>query len=169
MSRNDRPEWLQEHLDALPRELEPRRDLWPGIVAGVQRGRRNFWVPVGIAASLVLSASAAWFTWLGYQESARNADTMATVAGVLQQIQSPYVAVRADYAAQWPALRQELDPETAAVVEKNLAIIHQARTELVRALEKQPNDPALQQLLRRTLAAEVDLYQRVRSAARRSI
>jgi type VI protein secretion system component VasK len=169
MKHDDTPEWLRARLSALPKEIAPARDLWPDIARRLD-GRKSFhWMPLAAAASVLISIAAVWITWQAAVEQRHNAALLLQAQQTLQQIQQPYLPARAAYAAQWPALRGQLDPETAAVVERNLEIIRSANAELSRALERNPDSPVLQQLLHRTLAQEVALYRRVESASRPGI
>lgn len=166
MSETERPSWLEKYLSTLPREMDPRRDLWPDIARRLDApGRRN-WIPAAVAASLILSAISALFTWHLYEQ--RQADAAALIAAreYIRQIESPYLQARHTYEAQWPVLRGQLEPETAVLIERNLEIIRKANAELSRALERQPDSTGLQRLLRQTLAKEVDVYQRALGAAR---
>lgn len=164
----EQPEWLRKQLDSLAPELTPARDLWPEIAQQLNQQPKQRWVPMAVAASVFVSALSAVFTWQLYQQ--RDADmAIANAERLLQQIESPYSQARVSYAEQWPSVRSNLDPETAATVERNLEIIRAAHQELAKALKKQPDDPALQQLMRQTLAKELEVYQIAENAARVSI
>jgi len=155
---------LKQRIDALPRELEPTRDLWPGIEARLARRTRRSWVPAAVAASVVLSAASAFFTWNLYQAQQEEARALrAQIAA----IESPYLPVRASYDREWGVLRTRLDPETAEVIERNVALIRQANQEILQALGENPRDPSLRRLLRQTLATEADVYRQAFSAALR--
>ena len=58
------PDDLRRQLDALPRDILPRRDLWPGIATHVQRPTatvfRRWRMPFAVAAALALAAGLAW-------------------------------------------------------------------------------------------------------------
>ena len=164
----ERPAWLSEKLNALPRELAPEHDLWPEIARRIDRPKRS-WLPVAVAASLAISAVSALFTWQILELRRQEAAAHAVALEYLQQIESPYLPARTSYEQQWNAVRGQVDPETAAIIERNLAIIRQANEELAAALKKQPDNRGMQQLLRRSLAKEVDVYQRAVDAARGSI
>lgn len=166
MSELERPEWLQRHLNSLPRELAPAHDLWPDIARRLDRPPLARWVPAAVAASVIVSIAAALFSWQIFLKQREDAALLAAAQVLLQQIQGPYQPVRAEYEAQWPDLLARLDPETAAVVERNLEIIRRANADLVKALERQPDSPAMQGLLRQTLAQEFEIYRRVERAAR---
>lgn len=166
MNDNDTPVWLQPHLDRLPAQIAPARDLWPDIARRLDRPRQSRVMHVAVAASVVISVSATFFTWQVFERQRQDAAALLAAQQMLVQIQQPYLPVRAGYEARWPALRAQLDPETAAIVEQNLAIIRKANAELARALERQPDSPVLRQLLRQTLAQEMDVYRRVDAAVR---
>lgn len=164
----DQPEWLRKQLETLPPELSPSRDLWPDVAQQINRQPKQRWLPVAVAASVLFSAVSGVFTWQLYQQR-QGELAIANAERLLQQIESPYSQARVSYAEQWPTMRANLDPETAAIVERNLQIIGEAHQELVKALKKQPNDPALQQLMRQTLAKEIEVYQVAENASRVSI
>jgi len=162
------PAWLQAQLRELPTELNPSRDLWPEVAQQLDKQPRQRWLPVAMAASVLVSVLSATLTWQLYQQR-QSEISVAAAEQMLQQLESPYSQARVSYAEQWPQVRASLDPETAAVVEHNLEIIRQAHQELAKALKKRPNDPALQQLMRQTLAKELDVYQLAENAAREAI
>ena len=166
MNQNDTPEWLRSHLQALPAEIPPARDLWPDIARRLDRAGHSRWMPAAVAASVLISVAATWFTWQVFEQQRRDAAALLAAQQMLQEIRQPYLPVRAEFEVQWPALRAQLDPDTAAVVEHNLEIIHKANAELARALERQPNSPVVRQLLRQTMTQEVDVYRRAAAAGR---
>ena len=166
MKQNDTPDWLHAHLQALPADIPPARDLWPDIARRLDRPGHSRWMPVAAAASILISVSATWFTWHVFEQQRRDAAALVAAQQLLQQIQQPYQPVRAEYEAQWPTLRAQLDPETAKVVEHNLDIIRKANAELARALERQPDSPVLRQLLRQTMNQEMEVYRRAEAAGR---
>ncbi len=166
MNQNDTPDWLRTHLQALPAEIPPARDLWPDIARRLDRPGHSRWMPAAVAASVLISVTATWFTWHVFEQQRRDAAALLAAQQLLQEIRQPYLPVRAEYEAQWPTLRAQLDPETAKVVERNLEIIHKANAELARALERQPDSPVLRQLLRQTMTQEVDVYRRAEAAGR---
>src|SRR5882672_10785808 len=65
---------LLEAAGRLPKSIEPRRDLWPGIEARLRRrwegeGRRWYWIPLvaaaALAAVLIGRGQEGWtVTWL---------------------------------------------------------------------------------------------------------
>lgn len=166
MNDNDTPEWLRNHLDRLPAQIAPARDLWPDIARRLDRPRQSRGMVFAVAASIIISVTATFFTWQVFDRQRQDAAALLAAQQMLAQIQQPYMPVRAGYEARWPELRAQLDPETAQVVEENLAIIRKANADLARALERQPDSPVLRQLLQQTLAQEMDVYRRAAAAGR---
>ncbi len=165
---NERPQWLEDALRTLPREASPQHDLWPGIARRLEQKPRTQWLPVALAASVLVSVISAGFTWkiwsdqreqqalqLAQQQSARD---------MVQSWQQPYQTARASYAEQMPSLLANLDEQTRAEVARNLQIIQSASQNIATALEKDPNDPTLRRLLLQTLDQELSLYQQVQRA-----
>lgn len=172
---DERPDWLDKHLATLPREINPGRDLWPEIAERVRRPSRS-WVPAAaIAASVILGVGAMW-TALRVQSPVPG-QTVAVAPettpqesvqreSVPEMMTASFGPARARYSQDWPRIREEIGPETAAVIEHNLDIIRRANADLSLALERQPDNPALRRLLRQTLAKELDVYQRAWDASR---
>jgi hypothetical protein len=157
------PEWLQNALRDLPQEMQPSRDLWPEIAQQINRAPRQRWVPMALAASVVVSLLSVGASFYLYQQQQVMQTDMASLT--LQKLESPYQMALARYETQWPSVKQKLDPETAAVVERNLRIIATARDELAKALHKDPNDQVVQELLRKTFSQEIDTYEQVQKLA----
>jgi hypothetical protein len=148
---------LEARLRRLPREIAPERDLWPGVAARIRADARGSrWVPLGLAASVALAAVAVALAWQAVRPAGDDARLRA-------ELLSPYVDARHRYETVWSSVRAGVDPETAAVLERNLEIIRMARAEIEAALAGTPDDPALQALLEATLDAELALYRRARS------
>lgn len=155
MSDRDRPDWLHEHLEALPRALPPERDLWPGVHARLGARPRPRWPALAVAASLMIALGATLFAWQAHQDRARQA---ARVDALLAEIQAPYQPARTAHQARWAALRDGLDADTVAVIEHNVAIIEAATAALAEAVARAPDSAAARELLHRTLRREQALY-----------
>ena len=50
LNTEKQPEWLQNALRDLPREMNPENDLWPSIAQQINRTPRQRWEPVAIAS-----------------------------------------------------------------------------------------------------------------------
>lgn len=148
---------LLREAGALPRAIEPPRDLFsavrsaasrrvaPGSAPGAGSPGRAWLGWAGLAASLlILLAAAALF--LGPWE----VRAPATAEGVLPAASfatSRYLAAEDEYLRATEQLlaaleerRAELPPETAAVVERNLQIIDAAIADVKKALDADPGD-----------------------------
>ncbi len=159
--------------DRLP-ELAPERDLWPGIetrlaprgdaaeadVVPLHRYRRVVLsVPQLIAAALALilfSASGVWLA-VGGSPPAETALTTTEPALVTTVAFSDFDTAIASLEAEYRSRRNELDPETIRVLEKNLAIIDQAIAEARAALASDPSSGFLSAHLASAMRQKVDL------------
>ena len=136
----------------LPREVNPSRDLWPGIESRIQQRRaaaRPVW-GYGLAAS-VLVAVAAGGLWAG-SHMQKQSDTGVIVASGTSTPTDPYLLQRAAFAENSVQTATDLAPATRAVILKNLRIIEGSMQGIQAALDKDPNNPRLRALL-------FDLYQ----------
>lgn len=156
MTDEERPDWLARHLNTLPEEIAPARDLWPGVADRLRRPPRVRPTTLALAATLVVSAGLALFGWQAYRAAAiERAATVAMIAGLL----APYEAIEADHAARWRTLGNTLDPAMLEVLEADRATLLQAQATLHRALAAAPADPTLHLLLKQVVAREADLLE----------
>jgi predicted anti-sigma-YlaC factor YlaD len=174
---------LLTHAAALPRSVSPPRDLWPGIAEHIERRqawarawpRLSTWQPaLAVAAAVVIA--------LGAVLLERQAPAPVHTVVVPTPATSPtarlhpaavemdpgLVAMESDYQAAATALmeallerKDEIEPETLASVQRNLAVIDAALAEVHRALEKDPNRPELERMLVSTHRKRVDVLRRM--------
>lgn len=168
---------LLRHAAALPRSVTPPRDLWPGIAEGIERQRAWSWPRVGawppvlaVAAVVVIALAAVLF---GRPSPAPVHTVVIPSPGTSQRAplhpvsveRNPgLAAMESDYQAAAGALmealeqrKDELEPETLARIQRNLAVIDEALAEVHRALEKDPNRPELERMLVSTHRKRVDV------------
>ena len=112
-----------------------------------------------------MGSVSALFSWYLLEQRRDEAAYQLQISQMLNQIESPYQATLANFRTQWPQTRERLDPQTATVIEENLRVIREANARLQKALENKPYDPVVQELIRRTLSAQIDVYKRAESAA----
>lgn len=136
--RDDRlPHDLERRAAALPREIAPRRDLWPGIEmrltprAAPPRRRVGQWPWLPMTAALVAGYAIA--IWLP-----------------LPRLMSGAVSPVAPVATAWidnmqPAL-QQLPAKTRAVVEADLTGLGRDWQRIEEALAEDPDNPLLREL-----------------------
>jgi hypothetical protein len=163
---------------ALPRGIEPERDLWPGIAARI--GRRNVvpgafgragrqrWSRLGAlaaaAAALVVVSSVVTAVLM-----ARRSPSPAPSGGPagvvtaslnLAEARGTYEVARTQLLAALAARRGSLSPATLKVVNDNLAIIDTAVRDMERALARDPGNRELPALLVTAYRQEIDVLQR---------
>lgn len=150
------------HLTTSPSSLAP-------VVAPRARVRR-----LAIAATMLVAVSSA-ITWQIAQRVVETAPSLASGADgsvtpradsslVRLAVASPDVVYEEEIAALRDVVSErlsELDPETVAVLEKNLAIIDQAIAESRAALARDPNSRVVPGTLTRALESKVALLRRV--------
>lgn len=169
-------------------DLPPERDLWPGIAARLSprdtgrerdqlialRRRRHvvMTVPQLIAAAIALilfSASAVWLTVAGTADSGSDpimmtSDPMPTMVA-FTDVDRTIVSLEEEYLSR----RDELDPETIRVVERNLAIIDQAIAEARQALAEDPSSGFLSSHLAGAMQRKMDLLRQATVIAQSEI
>ena len=136
-------------------------------MAGARTGRSPAWLRYAAAAAVVLAAA------LGAAFLLRRPAPPPALPEVPPAIAAPSPqlaalrAMEADYgrarAELLPLLEQRRDlmsPETRMVVDRNLALIDQALKDIRAAVEKDPNNRQLMELLNQTYRQENDLMRR---------
>jgi hypothetical protein len=151
-SNNDALRW---QLHGLRRDIQPVRDLWPGIAARIAvtpqttqtRRKRRAWLPMAMAASLLLVFGVFWRF-----SPAPTGDTLIRreAAAMSQQYQSAFDQLAsAQKTSAHPAITtalQDLDHSAAQI--RN-------------AIDRSPDSRFLLEQLRRTYARRLVLTQRV--------
>jgi hypothetical protein len=161
---------LLERMRALPRSIDPGADLRPAIRAARDERRladerrrwaRSLRVPLA-AAAVLLVALGAGVTALVLSDGDERFEL--TERGRRTVVLASFEARRADYvrsAAEQAALlerhRDELAPETVALVEQNLRTIERALAEAEAALRADPASPVVRELILATEEQKVDV------------
>jgi hypothetical protein len=163
-------EALRERARALPREVEPERDLWLGIRNRIELARApapprtRVWgarlsVPVwaaGAAALLLVATAIGSGLWL---RSAPSLDDPAAIRALADSLRDRdgTAGVHQDLLALLEGRREQLPPEVVAAVERNLAEIDRAIAEIHVAFEEHPENSALRFLLAEAYRREADM------------
>lgn len=155
----------------LQKDIEPGRDLWPDIEAAIsappKRSRQPFFAQA--AAVLLLVGGSSAVTWFVMQQGP-DVSPVATNPGLVLESTTWGGAheMNADYTLARDGVRERLDaelrrlsPESRADVEQNLKVIRDAIAEINTALEAEPDNALLQDLLLRTYREEIAVMQRV--------
>jgi hypothetical protein len=156
---------LDDLLAGMPRDIAPRRNLWPGIAGRLRGGRRRtrplvFALAAGLAGACVASA----LTWAVLHERPTSAP-LPLVAARAPNFDEPnnprYVAARVTLEANFRERLVLLDPATRTKIEASLEVIRHAHEDIRKALANDPASPVLEQLWQSTWRDELDLYDRV--------
>lgn len=173
---------LDEALASLPRDVQPGRDLWARISAeikpseSVSSRRRVTSSPFfRMAAGFLLVVASSITTYVVTQQSAQKEVLQARQAAAVQLQQAPTLAVmpasfggqetlsaeymraRADLDAQFQQQIATLPPVARAKLERNLADLRRAASEISATLAEHPSNPLLQELLMSTYQSELTL------------
>jgi anti-sigma factor RsiW len=143
---------LRDAAGALPREVQPSRDLWPVIAARIETGSAapSWWHRPGLLlAALVLVALGSSALTAAVLRTPAEPPPIVVTERAAEDWEEDFDLAAAELRAAVDARRAELDPATRAVVDENLRIIDQAIEETRAALADHPGDPGL----RRGLAA----------------
>jgi hypothetical protein len=172
---------LLAHAAALPRSVSPPRDLWPEISQRIEGERAWSWPRIA-SWQPVLAVAAAVVVALGAVVLRQEAPTPANIVVVPGPATGPdfrlhpaaveldpgLVAMERDYQAAANALlaalqerKDELEPETLAGVERNLAVIDEALAEVHEALAEDPASPELGRMLVSTHRKRVDVLRKM--------
>lgn len=172
-SELDRLHELLAATRSLPRSVEPDRDLWPGIEAAIASRRvardgfgrplvRRLWLAAAAAAVLAAAVTLAYRAGLE-----RSGPRLAEGPPVSTVTEAAYDGVSSDLRRARDQLRdsldqrrQELSPETWAVVMDNMTVIDDAIARIETALEDNPNNDWLNRQLALAYLRQIDLLQR---------
>lgn len=177
---------LDRLLEQLPRAVAPERDLWAGIHEQLEREPRQpeqgaassrvaptrYWMRLAAGLLLVVASSA--ITFVLTQQAARKDVQDARQAAARQLQQAPvlpampasfgggqlgkgYTQARVALDAEFKRHLASLPPVTRAKLERSLADLRRAASEISSTLAQHPNDPLLQELLLSTYQSELAL------------
>jgi hypothetical protein len=170
---------LDARLADLPRSIEPTRDLWSGIEARLEpRGsaqggpRRPRWLVQAAAAVLLVAGSSLLTATLldARREQGRMASMPGSTAeipvetGVMampaafgpgSRLDPEYVSARQQLVAVLDARMANLPASTRSKLAENLGELRRAAEQINEALDEQPGDPLLEELLLKTYQDEL--------------
>lgn len=171
---------LLRQVAALPKEIEPSHDLWPGIRARLEqaaptpqaapRGLSWSWA---LAAGVAVASVSVLFTWMAVRAPDDGPAQVAGLAPTPIQALQPvsyggysrlgpeYVETRAQMLDLFKSRLAELPEETRTRVEQDLTIIQTAVDDIDAALVADPSSKLLNKLLLSTYQEEMRLYTRV--------
>ncbi|CAN5217472.1 hypothetical protein BH24PSE2_BH24PSE2_02870 [soil metagenome] len=166
--RQDADKALERATAALPRELEPERDLWPEIAARINPAPSTVsprWTrsPAQLAAAVTLVAIASLTAYLLVEPRAPRSEQIAWADiwaeparfGARDTLSQDYLDARRALATTLEDRLEALPTETRAVVVTNLLEIRRALDAINAELAEDPDNVLLQRLLLRTYQDEM--------------
>ena len=169
----------------LATEVAPERDLWPGVEEAIQtqkQPQRSRMPPMLAQAAAVVmligASSMVTYSLIKYDDANTAPQAVVRVEptnlvfeqaafGADQTFDSVFGRASGNVAANLNRGLENLSPETRADVERNLAVIRQAITDISQALEDEPNNAFLQELLVEAYGNELALMNRVGTMTQR--
>lgn len=170
-------------LDSLPREAQPSRDLWAGIRSEIEATPVSFrteapapsryWMR--LAAGFLLVVASSITTYVLVQQSAQEQVLQARQTAATQLQQAPslpampvsfggreelgkgYLQARAALDTEFKRQVAMLPPVQRAKLERSLADLRRAASEISATLAEHPSNPLLQELLLSTYQSELAL------------
>lgn len=164
--REDDP--LRAHVERLPEELSPPRDLWPGIHERVVRSSRARRSRARLAAvggsALALAAAAGFVVAMRGRPTTGPAGTAtasfvapAPFATAMFPGESDYVSAQKMLDEELAARRGQLPATETTVIDENLRIVDAAIAATRAALASRPEDMELRAELDRDWEDKIDL------------
>jgi hypothetical protein len=170
MNDEDRNDSLIAAASNLATDISPERDLWPDIAAHIAQPKRARWMPMLAQAAVVvlLIGASSGVTFLAVKDNQQPVQVVSPELlfeqasfGGSNALGPEYLEARGDIVAQFDEDLARLSPETRAEIEKNLMVIRNAIAEINAALEAEPTNVLLQDLLLRTYQDELTVMHRV--------
>jgi hypothetical protein len=167
---------LDAALSALPPDVPPERDLWPGIQAEIAKTpivtdaapvvHHSFlrWYQAAAAVLLVFATSVTtYFVTRESMQPPQVAETLPIPAVTVQpasfaaqsMLGERYVKTRAELDKAFEQRIATLPPATRIKLQRNLAELRHAADEIAATLAEHPSDPLLQELLVSTYQREL--------------
>ena len=154
----------------LARGIAPERDLWPDIEAAISKPRRSrtpYFAQAAAVLLLIAGSSFVTYTVMDTDpvivERPVNTELGVEKASYGSQfgLSSEYQTARTTLKAEMDKELARLSPEARAGVEQNLAVIREAIAQINAALEREPGNELLHELLLKTYREELDVMRKV--------
>jgi hypothetical protein len=153
---------LETATASLARDIQPERDLWPGISASITAATPagsqalHWWQsPIVVAASLMIAASALTFALT--RPEMQQPPAVADRGTPAYAIDSGYLVNRNRLKNKLDGRISSLSPEMQALVRENLESIQGSMNQISMALSKDPGNADLQDLLLGTYEQELQV------------
>ena len=170
-------EQRDDKLTAAARQLatgiRPQRDLWPDIERAIAEPepRRSRWTPMfaQAAAIVLLVGASSALTYLAVKDDKPVVITQQSPEYSFQRaafgssytLGSDYLETRADVVARFEQQLERLSPAERQDVEQSLEVIRGAINDINAALQQDPDNILLQDLLMKTYHEELNVMRKV--------
>ena len=152
MSKQTFEKHLNDEIKRLPSEQAPDRDLWLGIEKAISKPHSTKLsaakMTYGLAASLVVMSFVAWFSF----QSGKTVQGSELVAVLSEQHQAQKQALLVQYKNQTSATENW---------QQQISELDEAANAIKKALEEEPNNPALLKMLKHVYEQQMSLIERV--------
>jgi hypothetical protein len=169
----ERDDKLTAAARKLATHVQPQRDLWPDIELAIteKAPRRSRWTPMfaQAAAVVLLIGASSGLTYLAVKDDrpvviSQPAPEYAferAAFGSTYTLGSDYLDTRAEMVAQFERELDHLSPGERQDVEQSLEVIRGAINDINTALEQDPDNTLLQDLLMKTYHEELNVMRKV--------
>ena len=157
---------LVRRLGALPREIEPARDLWPAVEARIappanaSTHTASARLARAAAFALTIAGAAMAGTWLGYDYASHRTALAhrAPAQGVeVERLELAFAAARENYLRQLALEGEHLDAPEREALRTQLAVIDRAVHQLRDAMAADPGNPLYIESLLMTREREMEM------------
>jgi hypothetical protein len=157
----------------LATEIRPQRDLWPDIELAITETapRRSRWTPMfaQAAAIVLLIGASSGLTYLAVKDDQPVVIQQPTPEYTFERVAfgsnytlgDEYRETRADVVTRFEQELERLSPEERQDVEQSLAVIRGAIDDINAALQQDPDNTLLQDLLMKTYHEELNVMRKV--------
>jgi hypothetical protein len=164
---------LTEAASQLATEISPERDLWPEIEMAISNPvhEKSRWTPMfaQAAAVVLLIGASSGLTYLAVKDDAAVTVPVYTpeleferaAFGTNHNLGTDYQDARADLVSRLDQQLERLSPEERDDVQQTLLVIREAIADINTALEQDPDNAYLQELLQKTYREELNVMRRV--------
>lgn len=175
----------KNYLNELDWDIPPERDLWPGIKSNIRfsgkpetfelddveakaSSQRMTWLPISVAACLILACGAFVMSSLSLHKAQQSYDLQAnyieyqkTQIGLIEQ---QHQQVRAQFTALLSGEVGDLNSSSMAEISAVLMTIDDASSELKKAILAQPMNSNYSAMLARTYQKELKFLNKFKTA-----
>lgn len=161
-------------LENLNWDIQPERDLWPEIQAGIRFRKQekhshhgSNWMPMAVAACLMLAVGAFVMSSMSFYQTQQTHQMQANYIGYqkaqIALMEQEHAAVRAQFVSLLDNDFGNANPEIADELRMFLETIDMASAEIKQAMLVQPLNSKYPTKLARTYQEELNLLNKIKS------